>query len=170
MDKFDTVKATQLFRNVPDEDMKKIVELCMEKKFSKDEVVLEEGSVGSEIYILSNGLVGVDVRLGEDIYRRSAYECTPGDVFGELALFGYKRSARVRVLEDVTLLAIPCAELTKLMRDTPRIGYYAMSNLSAILAERLMMANITMQDMMSKHHQIGRDMQDMMSKPHQIGS
>ena len=55
------------------------------------------------------------------------------------------REKSVRALEDVTILAIPCAPLKQLMRDVPRIGYYAMSNLSAILAERLVMANINMQ-------------------------
>ncbi len=155
MDKFAIVKATELFRNVSDEDVSKIVALCTEKTFAKDAVIMEEGSAGEELYILPHGLVGVDVKVGENTYRQRAYEVMQGDVFGELALFGHRRSARVRALEDVTILAIPCAPLKQLMRDVPRIGYYAMSNLSAILAERLVMANINMQDMMSKHHQIG---------------
>ena len=155
MNQFDIVKATELFRNVPDEDITKIVALCTEKHFANNDIIMEEGTTGEELYILPKGLVGVDVRLGENVYRQRAYEVMQGDIFGELALFGHKRSARVRALEDVTLLAIPCAPLKQLMRDVPRIGYYAMSNLSAILAERLVMANINMQDMMSKHHQIG---------------
>ena len=155
MNHFEIVKSTELFRNVSDEDIHKIVALCSVKKHAKDSVIMEEGSAGEELYILPQGRVGIDVRIGEDVYRQRAYEVMQGDIFGELALFGHRRSARVRALEDVEILAIPCAPLKQLMRDVPRIGYYAMSNLSAILAERLVMANINMQDMMSKHHQIG---------------
>lgn len=97
MNQFEIIKATELFRNVSDGDVNKIVALCTEKTYAKDSVIMEEGSAGHEMYILTKGLVGIDVR----------------------------------------------------------IGYYAMSNLSAILAERLVMANINMLDMMSKHHQIG---------------
>lgn len=155
MNQFDVIKATEMFRNVPDEDINKIAALCTEKRFAKDAVIMEEGSAGDEMYILPRGLVGIDVRIGENVYRQRAYEVMQGDVFGELALFGHRRSARVRALEDVEILAIPCQPLKQLMRDVPRIGYYTMSNLCAILAERLVMANINMQDMMSKHHQIG---------------
>ncbi len=155
MNQFDVIKATEMFRNVPDEDINKIAALCTEKRYAKDAVIMEEGSAGDELYILPHGLVGIDVRIGENVYRQRAYEVMQGDVFGELALFGHRRSARVRALEDVEILAIPCQPLKQLMRDVPRIGYYTMSNLSAILAERLVMANINMQDMMSKHHQIG---------------
>jgi CRP-like cAMP-binding protein len=88
--------------------------------------------------------------VGDGVYRQRAYELMDGDVLGELALFGHRRSARVRALEDVTLLAIPCAEFKELLRELPRIGYYTMSNLSKILAERLVMANISMQDMMTR--------------------
>ncbi len=155
MNQFDVIKATEMFRNVPDEDINKIAALCTEKRYAKDAVIMEEGSAGDELYILPHGMVGIDVRIGENVYRQRAYEVMQGDVFGELALFGHRRSARVRALEDVEILAIPCQPLKQLMRDVPRIGYYTMSNLSAILAERLVMANINMQDMMSKHHQIG---------------
>jgi len=33
----------------------------------------------------------------------------------------------------------------------PRIGYYVISNLAAILAERLVTSNISIREMMSKH-------------------
>lgn len=155
MDYANALQTTDIFRNVPGEDLAKIAALCTERRFGKGEVIMEEGSVGTEIYVIPEGLVGIDVRIGENVYRQRSYEVTQGDVFGELALFGHKRTARVRALSDVVLLEIPCAGLQQLMREIPRIGYYVMNNLSRILAERLMMANITMQDLMSKHTQIG---------------
>ena len=92
MNQFDVIKATEMFRNVPDEDINKIAALCTEKRFAKDAVIMEEGSAGDEMYILPRGLVGIDVRIGENVYRQRAYEVMQGDVFGELALFGHRRS------------------------------------------------------------------------------
>ncbi len=155
MDIQQTLKATDIFRNVPDDELSKVADLCTEIKFAKGELIMEEGSEGLSLYVIPEGVVGIDVRVGENIYKQRAYEVTQGDVFGELALFGHKRTARVRALSDVTLLEIPCEGLRQTMRETPRIGYYVMHNLSRILAERLMMANITMQDVMARHHLVG---------------
>ena len=151
MDHFSTLKHAEIFRNMPDEDVAKIDALCVERKFAKEATIMEEGSEGTEFFILPGGRVGIDVRVGDGVYRQRAYELMDGDVLGELAIFGHRRSARVRALEDVKLLAIPCAEFKQLLREVPRIGYYTMSNLASILAERLVMANIGMQDMMSRH-------------------
>jgi len=155
MDHQAVLRNAEIFRNVPEEDLAKIAALCREKAFARDAVILEEGSEGKELYVIPAGLVGIDVRVGENLYRQRSYEVTQGDVFGELALFGHRRTARVRALSDVVLLEIPCEALAQLMRDTPRIGYHVMHNLSRILAERLMMANLTMQEAVSRLTQIG---------------
>jgi len=155
MDSLQTLKSTDMFRNVPDEELAKVAELCKEVSFNKGDVIMEEGSEGLCLYVIPEGLVSIDVRVGDGIYRQRAYEVTQGDVFGELALFGHKRTARVRAQSDVRLLEVPIEPFRQLMKEVPRIGYYVMHNLSRILAERLMMANITMQDVMSRHHVVG---------------
>lgn len=150
MDHIETLRQSEIFRNMRDEDLAKVSDMCVERTYSKDQVIMDEGSAGDEFFILPGGRVSIDVRVGEGLYRHSVFEAMQGDVLGELSIFGHKRSARVRAIEDVTLLAIPCAAFKELLREVPRIGYYTMSNLASILAERLVMANISMQDMVSK--------------------
>ena len=150
MDCFKSLKKIELFRHLPDDDLRKVSSLCHEKHYAKNERIMEEGEAGDEVFFIPKWLVGIDFRISEGNYIQRVYHVMKGEVFGELALFGHKRTARVTALEDIDLLFVSSQELKHLMRGQPRIGYMMLSNLCTILADRLMISNLTLREMMSK--------------------
>lgn len=147
MDLMSALKQTELFRGMTDEELTRISSLCEQRQFAKGDRIMDEGEVGTEFFVIPQGLVGIDFKVGEGVYIQRAHHAANGDIFGELSIFGHKRSARVNALEDVTLLAIPIEGLRATMRELPRVGYQLMTNLARILAERLMTSNITLREM-----------------------
>ena len=69
MNQFDVIKATEMFRNVPDEDINKIAPLCTEKRYAKDAVIMEEGSAGDELYIPPHRLVMANINMQDMMSR-----------------------------------------------------------------------------------------------------
>ena len=67
-------------------------------------VVIEQGSRATRILIVSQGRLAVEQQLPGQAMRTLA-EVGPGDLLGEMALFGGgEHSARVRVVEEPTVL------------------------------------------------------------------
>lgn len=150
MELMEALRQTELFRALNDEELGRIGDLCQQRSFAKGERIMDEGEVGSEIFVIPQGLVGIDFKVGDGVYIQRAHHAARGDVFGELSMFGHKRSARVNALEDVQLLSIPIEQLRSTMRDHPRVGYQIMTNLARILAERVMTSNITLREVVGQ--------------------
>lgn len=147
MELMDALRQTELFRGMTDEELGRIGELCQQRKFAKGDRIMDEGEVGTEFYVIPQGLVGIDFKVSEGVYIQRAHHAVNGDIFGELSIFGHKRSARVNALEDVELLAVPIDGLRATLKEHPRIGYVLMTNLARILAERVMTSNMTLREM-----------------------
>jgi CRP/FNR family transcriptional regulator, cyclic AMP receptor protein len=73
------------------------------KTYRKSEVIFEEGSFGSEMYVLRSGRVKIYRTSGEGEIELDIIE--PGEFFGEMALVdNAPRSANACALEDDTSL------------------------------------------------------------------
>lgn len=79
-------------------------------------VICEEGEVGQTFYFVVSGKAAV-LQHG-----RKAAEVGPGGYFGELALLDrLPRSATVKALTDMELLAISQRDFNKILKDAPSI-------------------------------------------------
>jgi voltage-gated potassium channel len=78
--------------------------------------VCDEGEVGQTFYFIVSGTAAV-LRNG-----RKVAELGPGGYFGELALLDrLPRSATVKAVTDMELLAIAQKDFNKLLRDSPTL-------------------------------------------------
>jgi len=104
---------------------------------SAGEWVFEEGSLGTEMYIIQEGQVEILKKVGEgeeDLRQLSVLE--RGDFFGEMALLeDLPRAAGVRALTEVKLLEINGSTFNKMLRDNPEIAVRMMRKLSRRLRE-----------------------------------
>jgi hypothetical protein len=97
--------------------------------------LIRMGDEGRELWVIIDGKLRVSVPRGEGEIELGTY--TRGEVIGEIGLFGQRRSAHVDVVEDSRLLRLTPGNLARLGRRYPRIATQVLTNLSEVLAERL---------------------------------
>jgi CRP/FNR family cyclic AMP-dependent transcriptional regulator len=100
------------------------------KKYRKSEVVFEEGSTGSEMYLIHSGRVLLSVRQNE-AQRVPLAVLNPGDFFGEMALVDDSpRSATASAVEDDTeLIIMDRARFLFMVRQQPEFALSLMHTL-----------------------------------------
>ena len=88
------------------------------RTYRKSEIIFEEGSSGSEMYLIHSGKVLLSIRQ-DKAKQVTLAVLNPGDFFGEMALVDdYQRSATASALEDNTqLIAIDRAKFLFMVRQ-----------------------------------------------------
>ncbi len=135
------LKKVTLFSEIKENDeyLSILTNICKSKSFSKGEVIIKEGEIGGEMYIIFKGAVEVRkiTRAGDD-YTVFKSDAEQNFFFGELALIDDdKRSATVMASEDSSFLVISKKAFIKLGNENPQIGLPITRAISQILAIRL---------------------------------
>lgn len=103
-------------------------------EYAEGDWVFEEGSLGTEMYIVQDGKVEILKRVGDEDRQLSVME--KGDFFGEMALLeGLPRAAGARALTAAKVLEINGATFSQMLRDNPEIAVRMMRKLSRRLRE-----------------------------------
>jgi CRP-like cAMP-binding protein len=103
-----------MFKACTSAQIQELSELADGLAIDPGEVLVREGDIGDEFYVLGSG-EAVVTRAGEEVARLA-----PGDFFGELALFDdAPRNATVTSTTGVTLVGLNRAAFQKLLGDAP---------------------------------------------------
>ncbi len=103
-------------------------------EFPAGEYIFREGDLGTEMYIIHEGKVGILQEIGGEEKQLAVFE--KGDFFGEMSLLeDLPRTASARALSDVKLLQINGATFSQMLRDHPEIAIRMMRKLSRRLRE-----------------------------------
>jgi CRP-like cAMP-binding protein len=113
------------------------------KQAAPGELVLEQDTTGTEMYIVADGSVDVYVQSGDE--TRSLVVLGRGQVIGEMALIDQgHRSASVRAMKNgATLYLIESQKFFDLCNTNYRIGFIVMRNLAIDIAFKLRHRNLT---------------------------
>jgi Cyclic nucleotide-binding domain/FHA domain len=96
--------------------------------------VFSEGDLGTEMFIIHDGRVGIFQHVSGDDKQLAVFE--KGDFFGEMSLLeDLPRTASAQALTDVKLLQINGATFSQMLRDHPEIAIRMMRKLSRRLRE-----------------------------------
>jgi CRP/FNR family cyclic AMP-dependent transcriptional regulator len=100
------------------------------RSYRKSEVIFQEGSTGTEMYLIHSGKVLLSVRQGKAKEAKLAV-LNPGDLFGEMALVDdCCRSATASALEDNTrLIALDKAKFLYIVQQQPQFALSVMHTL-----------------------------------------
>jgi CRP-like cAMP-binding protein len=100
------------------------------QRYRKSEVVFEEGSTGSEMYLIHSGRVLLSVRRNQ-AKQVPLVVLNPGDFFGEMALVDDSpRSTTASAVEDDTeLIVIDRARFLFMVRQQPEFALSLMHTL-----------------------------------------
>jgi CRP/FNR family cyclic AMP-dependent transcriptional regulator len=140
----------ELFYALTPEQIEQITTLGQEKVYNARDIIIEEGDISDEIYVVCQGMVEVEVSQGVVPDVPGRLQVNPivrlgrGQVFGEMGLIDRgARSATVRCAEDgTTLFVIPRQALVGLCERDHDIGYIVMRNIAADLSFKLRHRNL----------------------------
>ncbi|MFW5643594.1 MAG: cyclic nucleotide-binding domain-containing protein [Alkalispirochaeta sp.] len=147
-DVLDKLKQIPIFEEIKeDEDfMRRLNGICRTRRYRKGETIINEGDLGSEMYIVHTGAVEIKkrTRAGDD-YTVVILKAEYNVFFGELALIDDdKRSATVVATEDSEFLVITKEDFVRLGDENPSIGLPVTRAIAKILASRLRKTTVDM--------------------------
>ncbi len=99
------------------------------KTYRQGETIFTEGETGDNMYVVQTGSVEV-VKISSEGEVRLA-ELGPGEIFGEMAMFGSKiRSATVRAQRDVRVMTIDRKIFMQKIHQDPSLSFRIMEKMS----------------------------------------
>ena len=126
----DSLRRVTLFSQVSDEDLESVASHLIERRFPKNTTIIEEGLSGDYMYLILEGRVKV-AKLSTDGREKILDFLESGDFFGEMALLDQApRSATVKTLSDVRLLALSRSDFLELLRKNPEPARAVIQELS----------------------------------------
>ncbi len=116
MSSIEFLKNNILFSGLSIDQIKNVSTITKQISLDKGDVLIQEGDIGSDFYIIQSGSVEIFKKRGE--HALSLTTLHVGDSLGELALLGDNtRSASVKTLEPCVLLKINVNDLKNIISD-----------------------------------------------------
>lgn len=147
MNAMDALKKSFIFSPLGEDELREVLKITREKRFNKDETIMQEGEKGDCMYLVVEGEVGVSksltMKFGDNDFRQTEKILTsfkPEDhaIFGEMALIGQdSRSASIVARTDCLFLEINRNDFIRLIEAKPRLGATILMKLSELLVNRL---------------------------------
>ena len=127
------LRRVPVFSSLPEEDLGRVADVAVPRRFGASEVVFREGDESNTCYVVRSGKARA-IRAHTDGRSITLANFGPGDIFGELAMFdNERRSATIETLAVTEVIAILGGDMRRLMREQPEIAV----KLIAALAQRL---------------------------------
>jgi CRP-like cAMP-binding protein len=124
-----------VFSELAAEELARVAEVAVPRTLEAGEVVFREGDPSDTCYVVRTGHARA-VREHPDGRSLTLANFGPGDIFGELAMFGNeRRSATVEALDHLGLLAILGADMRRLLREHPEIAVKLLGALAGRLRD-----------------------------------
>jgi CRP-like cAMP-binding protein len=145
------LKEITLFKDLPMEKIRKIVNILRRVTFAESEIIMKEGDSGDTMYIILEGSVEVAKSLvmgdmdDEDVGKNKVFTILDGRqhaVFGEIALLEeLRRTATIKAITNCVLYEIKKDDFLKLAEDDYELGYRILLNIARVVSARLRKAD-----------------------------
>jgi CRP/FNR family transcriptional regulator len=125
-----TLRSSQLFSGLPEDELHAIAALARSKSLEKDAYLFREGQPAEGFYVVQRSAVGVH-RVGAAGKEQVIYVFRAGETFAEASLAsptGYPANARA--VEPSTVLLIPKTEFLALVAKRPDLAMRMLGSMS----------------------------------------
>ena len=141
MNKAEELQKSRLFEGLLPEEVEMLAELTQHKKYSKGEVVFEQGDVGDSLYLLLEGSIDV-IQKRQDGSEHIITVLEAPDFFGEMSLIDKEyRSATIRARDDAVMLCLSNENLHSFARVYKNGFTLVVINIARVLSSRLRETN-----------------------------
>ena len=133
------LQRMDLFKGLTEEELTQIADICTEEQLKEGDVFAAEGDQGVTFCMIEDGLMEVEISVGEDLPSKILVHLGAGQVLGEMSLIDRgTRSATVRAIQTPTnILVIQHNAFRELCENSNRIGYVVMRNLAADISFKM---------------------------------
>lgn len=138
----DTLESSEIFGGLARSHLEKIAALCRSGSYRQNEIIFKEGDEATEIYVLSDGRVALEMEV-RPVANRPAIPtavevCTKGETLGWSTLVEpYTYTLSARCITNCRVLAVKGDMLRKLMADDTGLGYELLKRLTQVISLRL---------------------------------
>jgi CRP-like cAMP-binding protein len=135
----DALKEYKLFSSLDNSRLTAIAEFCHTRSLKDNTICFSQGNKSSELHLLRSGKIDILMRVHEPWgMELKVHTANPGEVYGWSALVEpYLYTASAKCIGDVEEIYVKGADLEKLFKKDPAMGYTVMRNLSALISSRL---------------------------------
>jgi CRP/FNR family cyclic AMP-dependent transcriptional regulator len=147
----DLLREIEIFRNLTEDQIRKILKISREVTFAEGEVIMREGEDGDTLYIILEGTVEVVKSLvrgdmDEEENRKNKVftrlDASGHAVFGEIALLEtMRRTATIKTVTRCRFYEIKKDDFLNLAETDHELGFRILLNLSRIVSARLRKAD-----------------------------
>lgn len=149
---FNLINAVPFFRGFTEVQAKALLTNSTQKKLNPNDVLLQEGSEGREMYLLLSGSMDVTAQ-GR---KPPVAKILPIGVVGEIGmLLNYPRTATVTAAQPCQLIEFTKEKLDQAFKKDPQLELQLFRNLAAILCEKLLKNNLKIEDIAACHPGLG---------------
>ena len=142
MDHTEGLRSVSIFADLTDDEFRRIGELCAESRCAAGEVVFVEHTEGSEMYLILEGEISIQLELANEEDAMPLVSLGKGEVFGELSVVDASpRSATARALEDSRFLVLKKEDLDNLMESDHTLGFKVMRSVAKLVCRRVRATN-----------------------------
>ncbi|OQX28393.1 MAG: transcriptional regulator [Desulfobacteraceae bacterium IS3] len=127
------ISNTLLFGGLPENQMREIEKIAVEKSFKKGEIIFSEGDEGHGFFVVIRGTVKI-FKVSPEGKEQILHIFGPGEPFGEVPVFsGSSFPASAQAIADTSLLFFPRKDFVDLISANPSLAL----NMLAVLSLRL---------------------------------
>ncbi|MEM7247072.1 MAG: cyclic nucleotide-binding domain-containing protein [Acidobacteriota bacterium] len=136
MDMLTTLKDTELFAALTDEELTEVVNVVVQREVEAGAVLVEEGRPGEALFLVHEGKVKVEKTSGGDTITLA--ELGAGAAVGEMSLLDDSpTSARVSAVEPTTVLSISRLDLDVLLNWNTVLAAKMWRSFTKVLSQRV---------------------------------
>jgi len=152
MTKLEVLKRCPFVRELNDEQLNLMAEMCHPEVFEVGESLSKQGRTQEKVYLIEDGLVGIYLELGP-MNQRQLQSASSFEVVGWSAMLPpYRSSTTVKAVETTKVLSFTGSELVNLCETYPMIGCKVHRGLASVIAVRLhhaftQLMGVTVQDL-----------------------
>ncbi len=135
------LKQVMIFKDLDDNEIAQIADVCREEKFVSGEYIFREGEHGNRLYLIVNG----EVRISRDVPgsgEEALAVLKPGALFGEMAVFDRtERSTHAISNGGTAVLTINRPDFEMLLDFNREMAYKVLWSCVRLLSSRLRSTN-----------------------------
>ena len=137
MTKLEVLKKCPIVRELDEEQLRILAEMGTHEVFEVGESLSKQGRTQERIYLIEDGLVGLNLEVGPMTHRQ-LQAASNFEVVGWSAMLPpYRAYATTKAIETTKVLSFNGKELVKLCETNPVIGTKVNRGLASVIAIRL---------------------------------
>jgi CRP-like cAMP-binding protein len=146
MDTVKHISSTPLFHGLPEEQLRGLADILVDRPCNRGEIIFSEGDDGNGFYVVLSGRVKI-FKLSPEGKEQILHILGPGEPFGEVPVFaGQHFPANAEAMEESRIFFFPRDSFVGLIGRNPSLAL----NMLAILSERLRRFTILVDDLSLK--------------------